>query len=82
MNLKLFGRNSNLFVEFNLDGLLRGDIKSRYEAYAKGIQNAFLSPDQVRGFENFEAVGGKAEELFIQGATVPLNSQIGESDGG
>lgn len=82
MNLKLFGRNSNLFVEFNLDGLLRGDIKSRYEAYAKGIQNAFLLPDQVRAFENFESVGGKAGELFIQGATVPLNSQTGENNGG
>jgi len=80
MNLKLFGRNSNLFVEFNLDGLLRGDIKTRFDAYAKGIQNGFLTPDQARGFENFEAKGGKAEELFIQGATVPLNSQSGENN--
>lgn len=82
MNLKLFGRGSSLYVEFNLDGLLRGDIKTRYEAYATGIQNGFLTPDQPRVFENWPAMGGKAEELFIQGATVPLNSQSGDQNDG
>ena len=40
--LKLFGLESPFFVEFNLEGLLRGDIKSRYDAYAVGRQWGWL----------------------------------------
>lgn len=76
MNLKLFGRNNTKqYVEFNLDGLLRGDLKSRMEAYAKGIQNAIYAPDEVRQMENRTTKGGDADKLHIQGATVPLGSQ-------
>jgi HK97 family phage portal protein len=76
MNLKLFGRyKTNQYVEFNLDGLLRGDLKSRIEAYAKGIQNAVYTPDECRAMENRTTKGGDADKLHIQGATVPLGSQ-------
>lgn len=40
------------FSEFNLDALLRGDIKSRYEAYAIGRQWGWLSRNDVRRKEN------------------------------
>ncbi|MAU40981.1 MAG: phage portal protein [Kordiimonas sp.] len=75
LNLKLFGRNSDYFVEFSLDGLLRGDIKSRYEAYAKGIQNGFMEPNRARTMENWPKMDGLADDLFIQGASVPLDQQ-------
>ena len=76
MNLKLFGRNkTSQYVEFNLDGLLRGDLKSRIEAYAQGIQNAIYAPDEIREMENRTKKGGDADKLHIQGATVPLGSQ-------
>lgn len=75
-NVKLFSdRNKNSFVEFNLDGLMRGDLASRYEAYAKAVQNGFMSPDEARSKENLPSKGGNADSLFIQGATVPLDSQ-------
>ena len=32
MNLKLFGRESDLSVRFNVDSLLRGDLKTRMKA--------------------------------------------------
>ena len=32
MNLKLFGRDSDFEVRFNVDSLLRGDLKTRMEA--------------------------------------------------
>ena len=73
MNLKFFGRGSDFYVEFNVDGLLRGDLKSRMEAYAVSIQNAIRTPDEIRAIENLPAMG--ATELLIQGATVPLGSQ-------
>lgn len=76
MNLKLFGRDeSNTYVEFNIDGLLRGDFTTRMEGHAKAIQNAIRTPDEVRAMENLPAKGATADELHIQGATVPLGTQ-------
>lgn len=75
MNLKLFGRNNtDEYVEYNLDGLLRGDFGARMEGYSKGIQNGVLTPNEARRQENRpdDPAGNK---LLIQGATVPLGSQ-------
>lgn len=71
MNLKFFGRGSKTYVEFNLDGLLRGDFKTRMEGYAQGIQNGVLMPDEARELENRTKANG-GDRLYIQGATVPL----------
>ena len=57
------------FVRFNVDALLRGDIKSRYEAHAIAINNGFASPDEVRAHEDLPPVPGGAGQLFRQ----PLN---------
>jgi len=75
MNLKLFGKlNNEFYVEFNLDGLLRGDFKTRMEGYASGIQNAVLTPNEARRQENRPDMD-EGNKLMIQGATVPLGSQ-------
>jgi HK97 family phage portal protein len=50
------GRPSELYVEFNVDGLLRGDLKSRYDAYAVGRQWGWLSTNDIRSRENLEPV--------------------------
>lgn len=77
LNLKLFTpRNKTKFVEFNVDGLLRGDFKTRMEGYAKGIQNAILTPDEARAAENRPSKGGAADKLQIQGATVELGKNV------
>ncbi len=41
---------------FNVDGLLRGDYGSRMSGYAVGIQNGFLSPNDVRRLENMDLI--------------------------
>lgn len=75
LNLKLFGRNNAAqYVEFNLDGLMRGDFSSRMAGYATAIQNAIMKPNEVRAAENRPS-DGKGDDLLIQGATVPLGSQ-------
>jgi len=75
MNLKLFGRGNNkIYVEFNLDGLLRGDFSTRMTGYATGIQNAILTPNEARAQEN-RPNNELGDELLIQGATVPLGQQ-------
>ncbi|NCC16798.1 MAG: phage portal protein [Clostridia bacterium] len=44
------------FIKFNVDGLLRGDYQSRMNGYAVGIQNGFMSPNDVRGLENMDLI--------------------------
>lgn len=76
LNAKLFGRVTRTrFAEFNLDGLLRGDFKTRMEGLARGVNSAIYTPDEARGFLNLPAKKGPASKLHIQGATVPLGSQ-------
>lgn len=76
MNLKLFGRlNNNRYVEHNLDGLLRGDFASRMTGLGTAIQNGVLTPNEARLIENRPAHQNPvADELHIQGATLPLGS--------
>ncbi len=75
MNLKLFGRlNNNRYVEHNLDGLMRGDFRSRIEGIARAIQTAQLTPNEGRGLENRPALAN-GNDLLVQGATVPLGTQ-------
>ena len=45
-------------AEFLVAALLRGDIKARYEAYALGRQNTFLSANEIRAFENLNPIEG------------------------
>jgi len=79
MNLKLFPRSSKTYVEFNVDGLLRGDFKTRMEAHATSIQNGIRTPNEVRDAENLEPMP-EGNNLMIQGATVPIASQVGGID--
>jgi len=40
------------FIKFNVDGLLRGDYKSRMEGYSVAIQNGIMSINEAREKEN------------------------------
>lgn len=44
------------FFEFMVQGLLRGDLKSRYEAYATGRQWGWLSANDIRAMENLNPI--------------------------
>lgn len=44
------------FAKFNVDGLLRGDYKSRMEGYAIGRQNGWLSTNDIRELEDLPEV--------------------------
>jgi HK97 family phage portal protein len=74
MNLKFFGRFGGRYIEHALDGILRGDFKTRMEGYGIAIQNGIRKPDEIRAMENLPAEGGAADKLYIQGATVPLGT--------
>lgn len=73
LNLKLFGRRSrSQYVELNMDGLLRGDFKTRMEGWARAIQTGLVMPSEAREAENWPKVPG-SDRLFMQGATVPID---------
>jgi HK97 family phage portal protein len=48
------------FLRFNMNGLLRADIQSRFSAYSTGIQSGFLTINDIRGWEELEAQEGEA----------------------
>jgi len=51
-NLALVDTEAGEFLEFNIDGLLRGDTKSRYEAYAIARSSEWMSSNEIRRKEN------------------------------
>jgi len=74
INLKVYGAARNkVYAEHSLDGLMRGDLKSRLEALAKGVNSALLTPDEARALDNRGKQPG-GDKLYIQGATVPLGT--------
>jgi HK97 family phage portal protein len=75
LNLKLFGWDKHdKYVEFNLDGLLRGDFKTRMDGLSTGVQNGMITPNEARRMDNRQDLPG-GDQLMIQGATVPLAGQ-------
>ena len=57
------------FIEFQVAGLLRGDEKTRFDAYATGRQWGWLSINDIRKLENMNPVDGG--DNYLQ----PLNMQ-------
>ncbi len=54
MNRTLFSdqEKGRFYVQFNIDGLMRGDYKSRMEGYAIARQNGWMSANDIRALEN------------------------------
>ena len=59
-----------LFIEHDLAGLLRGDLKARYDAYRIGREAGFLSANEIRAWENLPKIDGGDEFLS------PLNMAV------
>lgn len=66
---KLFSGEDDYFAEFVIEGLLRGDIQSRYEAYSKGRQWGWLSVNDVREIENMNPLPGEQGNIYLS----PMN---------
>ena len=62
-------------MQFNIDGLMRGDYKSRMEGYAIARQNGWMSANDIRALENLNPLsveeGGNA--YLINGNMIPIN---------
>ncbi|HET8799632.1 MAG TPA: phage portal protein [Marinobacter sp.] len=73
-DLLLPSERQDLYIEFNVSGLLRGDQKSRYEAYAIGRNWGWLSANDVRRLENMPPITGGDRYLTPLNMSEPGNS--------
>lgn len=75
LNHKLF-KTSRLFVEFNVDGLLRGDSKSRGDFYRQAIGGSqgpgWMKRNEVRRLENLPQLD-EADSLFVPTGSANAN---------
>lgn len=62
------------FIEINVAGLLRGDLKARWESYAKGRQWGWLSINDVRRLENLDPIGPEGDQYLSPMNMVPAGS--------
>jgi phage portal protein BeeE len=54
-----------LYIEHDLDGLLRGDVKSRFEAYRLARECGVYSPNDVRRLENEPPIGPEGDAYHV-----------------
>lgn len=73
-------QRARMTCEFNFDALLRGNIKDRFEVYAKGTQNGIITRNEARQLENLPPMSG-GDQLTAQSNLVPL-AQLGQTTNG
>ena len=63
------------YVQFNLDGLMRGDYKSRMEGYAIARQNGWMSANEIRELENLNPLSDEdgGNVYLVNGNMIPIN---------
>ena len=54
--LLLPSEKRDYFIKFNVNGLLRGDYKSRMDGYSTGRQNGWLSANDIREMEDMDKI--------------------------
>jgi HK97 family phage portal protein len=61
------------FVRINLNALLRGDIKSRYDAYHVAKQGGWLSVNDIRRLEDMNPIGDQGDVYLAPLNMVPAD---------
>jgi HK97 family phage portal protein len=60
------------YIRFNVDARLRAKTKERYESYQVGMNNGFLSADEVRAMEDLGPLPKKLGQRFYR----PMNLAV------
>ena len=80
VNRALISENEKgrFYVQFNIDGLMRGDYKSRMEGYAIARQNGWMSANDIRALENLNPIAAEegGDAYLVNGNMIPI-SQAG-----
>jgi HK97 family phage portal protein len=80
LNWKLLQGSNRYYFEFMYENLLRTDILTRYQAYAIGKSNGWLTDNMILRKEN-EATYPEGDIHYIQSAMVPAGSTAAGSTG-
>jgi len=80
--LLLPNEKGKTFVNFNVDGLLRGDFQSRMTGYSIARQNGWMSADDIRELENMNKLpkGMGGDKYLVNGNMLGINNA--EQNGG
>lgn len=68
-------KDSDIQVKFNVEGLQRGSMATRFDAYQKGINMGVYSPNEIRWLEDMNPREGG--DIYL----TPMNMTIQERDG-
>jgi HK97 family phage portal protein len=63
------------FIKFNVDGLLRGDIQTRYAAYQVAKQNGWLNADEIRELEDLNPIPDDKGQDYWQPVNIGVVGQ-------
>lgn len=63
----------DVYAEFLLDGVLRGDFEERADAYQKAINSGWATPAEVRKLENLPFIEG-SDRLFVNSTMIPIET--------
>lgn len=84
LNRKIWPVRERFFTEFNVNGLLRGDAKSRAEYYRQALGGnngpGWMTVNEVRGLENLEEVED-GDELFTTQVSTDAQGNVPSPDG-
>ena len=68
------------FFKMNADGLLRGNYESRMQGYATGINNGFMSVNDVRELENMDLLSDEeGGNIHMVNGTMQKLSEVGSA---
>lgn len=72
---------AGITIEFNIEGLLRGDSQGRATFYQSGLQNGWLTINEVRAHENLAPVaGGDVPRMQMQNVPITEAGQVPPGD--
>jgi HK97 family phage portal protein len=80
LDRKLFFQNERgkFMTQFNLDDLIKGDIKTRYEVYGSGIQYGILRPSEPREAEGWPMEDTEDIKKFFMNSTMSPVDMLGQ----
>lgn len=74
-------REEGYYFKFNVNSILRADMKTQMETLAQGVQNGIYSPDEARGYLDIPKKEG-GNQLIVNGNYIPLTKVGKQYEGG
>lgn len=68
-------RKRGLAFKFNVNALLRGDIKTRGEFYFKGVRSGWFKPNEIRAYEELPPEPG-GDRLYMSKDLMPIDGKV------